>query len=130
MKSILCALALTGMMGLGAAGAQAQTRIYVGIGAPVVAAVPPCPGAGYYWTPGYYAGPVWVPGRWMYRGYDRDDYYRARPDWDYGYSYRDHDRDDWDRDRDRHYDHDRYDRYDRDRYRYDRDDHGRDHDHR
>jgi len=70
MKSILRALALTGILGLGAAGAQAQTRVVVGVGfrAPaVVAAVPPCPGVGYVWTPGYYAGTVFVPGRWVYR---------------------------------------------------------------
>ena len=72
MKSILRALALTGIVGFGAAaGAQAQTRVYVGIGAPVVAAIPPCPGDGYVWTAGYYEGRAWVPGRWIYRGYDR-----------------------------------------------------------
>jgi hypothetical protein len=73
MKNFLRALALTGIVGLGAAaGAQAQTRVYVGIGAPVVAAIPPCPGDGYVWTAGYYDGAVWVPGRWMFHGYDRD----------------------------------------------------------
>ncbi|MFZ0274003.1 MAG: hypothetical protein WB524_23365 [Acidobacteriaceae bacterium] len=69
MKSILRALALTGMIGLGAAGAQAQTRVFVGVRAPIVAAVPPCPGVDYVWTPGYYSGAVWFPGRWNYRGY-------------------------------------------------------------
>jgi hypothetical protein len=107
MKSILRTLALTGMIGIGTvAGAQAQTRVYVGIGAPIVAAIPPCPGDGYIWTAGYYEGPVWVPGRWIYRGYDRDDYFRARVDWDHHYS------------------------YDRDRRGYDRDDHYRGHDRR
>jgi len=70
MKSILRALALTGIVALGAAGAQAQ-RVVVGVrfGAPaVVAAVPPCPGVGYVWTPGYYAGAEFVPGRWVFRG--------------------------------------------------------------
>jgi len=73
MKSILRAVALSGILGLGAAAAQAQVRIGVGISvAPaVVAAVPPCPGVGYIWTPGYYYGAAWVPGRWMYRGYER-----------------------------------------------------------
>ena len=43
MKSILRALVMTGILGLGAAGAQAQTRVFVGFGAPVVAAaVPRC----------------------------------------------------------------------------------------
>jgi hypothetical protein len=23
----------------------------------------------YVWTPGYYSGAVWFPGRWNYRGY-------------------------------------------------------------
>lgn len=74
MKSILRALALTGILGLGAAAAQAQVRfgVRVGVRAPVVvAAVPAYPGVGYVWVPGYYAGAVWVPGQWMYRGYDR-----------------------------------------------------------
>lgn len=33
-----------------------------------VAYVPPCPGAGYEWAAGYYAGGVWVPGRWNFVG--------------------------------------------------------------
>jgi hypothetical protein len=73
MKSILRALALTGILGLGAAAVQAQPRVFVGVGfrAPVVvAAVPACPGVGYVWSAGYYEGPVFVPGRWIYRGYD------------------------------------------------------------
>lgn len=121
MKSILRALALTGIVGfVAAAGAQAQTRVYVGFGSPVAAVVPPCPGDGYAWTAGYYEGRAWVPGRWIYRGYDRDDYYRARVDFDHRYDY-DHDRRDFDRDR-----HD----FGQNHYRYDRDDHFRDRDHR
>lgn len=73
MKSILRALALTGIVGLGAAGAQAQTRVFVGVRTPeVVASIPACPGVGYVWSAGYYNGPVFVPGRWVYRGFDRD----------------------------------------------------------
>lgn len=74
MKSILRALALTGVLGLGAAAAQAQVGIYAAVRVPraaVVVGIPPCPGAGYIWTPGYYAGAVWVPGNWVYRGYQR-----------------------------------------------------------
>ncbi|HEX3985149.1 MAG TPA: hypothetical protein VHX13_00965 [Acidobacteriaceae bacterium] len=74
MKSILRAVALSGILGLGAAAAQAQVGFYArvpGRAAVVVAAVPPCPGVGYIWTPGYYGGPVFVPGRWAYRGYER-----------------------------------------------------------
>jgi hypothetical protein len=73
MNRILRALAFTGLLGITAAAAQAQVRVYAGVRvAPpvVVAAVPPCPGVGYAWTPGYYAGAVWYPGRWAYRGYD------------------------------------------------------------
>lgn len=76
MKSILRALALTGILGLGAAAAQAQVGIRVGFG-PVVVAVPPCPGAGYIWTPGYYYGTAWVPGRWAFRGYAAAPYVNA-----------------------------------------------------
>jgi len=75
MKSILRAVALTGILSLGAAAAQAQPRVFVGVGfrtPVVVAAVPPCPGVGYVWSAGYYNGPVFFPGRWIYRGYDRD----------------------------------------------------------
>jgi hypothetical protein len=107
MKSILRALALTGVLSLGAAGAQAQTRVFVGFRTPIVAAIPPCPGDGYIWTAGYYDGPVFVPGRWIYRGFDRDGF-RARGDWDRGY-YRA-----YDRDRDFHRN---YDRHDRDGFR-------------
>jgi hypothetical protein len=87
MKTILRALALTGVLGLGAAAAQAQPRVFVGVGvrAPVVvAAVPPCPGVGYVWSAGYYNGPVFVPGRWIYRGYDRPVVVR---DFRYAYHY-------------------------------------------
>ncbi|MGB9030595.1 MAG: hypothetical protein WCC27_10790 [Acidobacteriaceae bacterium] len=81
MKSILRALALTGILGLSVAGAQAQ-RIVVGVRAPI-AAVPACPGVGYVWSAGYYNGPVFVPGRWIYRGFDRRVVVR-----DYRYGYR------------------------------------------
>ncbi len=93
MKRMLRTLAFTGILGLAAAGAQAQVRAYIGFGGPAaVVAVPPCPGVGYVWTAGYYNGPVWVPGRWAYRGYDRYDAHRVvRPD--YHYDYRAYDRD-------------------------------------
>ncbi|HEY1500437.1 MAG TPA: hypothetical protein VGF88_12720 [Acidobacteriaceae bacterium] len=77
MKSILRAIALTGIFGIGAAGAQAQ-RVFVGVRAPIVAAVPVCPGVGYIWTPGYYTGAVWFPGRWMYRGNGYSGYDHGR----------------------------------------------------
>ena len=86
MKSILRALALTGIISLGAAGAAQAQRVVVGvgIGSPVVAAVPACPGVGYVWTPGYYSGAIFVPGRWVFRGpapvvvrnFHRDYYHR------------------------------------------------------
>lgn len=116
MKRILRALAFTGLLGIGAAGV-AQAQAY--FGGQVAVAVPPCPGAGYIWAPGYYVGTLWYPGRWVYRGYDRDDYrYRVYDRDDYRYYHRD-------------YDHDRYRDYDRDHYRgYDRDHRGYDHDRR
>jgi hypothetical protein len=88
MKKLLRALAFTGLLGITAAAAQAQVRVYAGVRvAPpmVVAAVPPCPGVGYVWTPGYYAGAVWYPGRWAYRGYDHGYYAHG---YRYGYGYR------------------------------------------
>ena len=99
MKRILRTLACTGLLGIAAAAAQAQVGVYVGVRAPirpvVVAAVPPCPGDGYIWTAGYYAGPTWYPGRWVYRGYDR-----AYADRDYNrHEYRYYDRDHRDHDR-------------------------------
>lgn len=90
MKRILRALACTGLLGVAAVAAQAQVAV-VGFRAPfrpaVVVAVPPCPGVGYIWTPGYYAGSVWVPGVWVYRGYDHgfDRGYVVR---DYRHDYR------------------------------------------
>ena len=78
MKSILRAFALTGILSLAASAAQAQVRAFIGFRAPAVAvAVRPCPGVGYIWTPGYYAGTVWVPGRWMNRGYSHPDAVRV-----------------------------------------------------
>lgn len=93
MKRILRAFAFAGILGVAAAGAQAQVRAFVGFRAPaVVVAVPPCPGGGYAWTAGYYNGPAWVPGRWTYRGYDRFDVRRDYARHDYRSDYRGHDR--------------------------------------
>lgn len=58
--------------------------------------VPPCPGPGYIWTPGYYAGTVWIPGRWAYRAYYGPRYYHHD---EYYYH---HDRD-WNHDHGHHY---------------------------
>lgn len=104
MKSILRALVMTGILGIGAAAAQAQVRFAVRVGVPapvVVAAIPPSPGVGYVWTPGYYADGMWVPGEWVYQGYNYgyDRAYigvYAHRDFDRGYydrGYYDHDRD-------------------------------------
>ncbi len=104
MKSILRALALTGILGLGAAAAQAQVSFSVGVGGPALVAVPPCPGAGYVWTSGYYYGRVWVPGRWVYEGYAGSPYVATYGS-NYGRvearGYDRNDRRDFDRDRDR-----------------------------
>lgn len=106
MKNMIRALALTGILGAAAAAAQAQVGIAVGIRtAPVVAGVevgmPPCPGPGYVWQQGYYAGDMWYPGQWVYEGYGPAYYGRAY----YG-GYRVYDHDDF------------YRRYDRDDYRF------------
>ncbi|HEX4006947.1 MAG TPA: hypothetical protein VHX60_12300 [Acidobacteriaceae bacterium] len=72
MKQFLRTLLCTAILGTVAAAAQAQARVYAGVRAPfrpaMVAAMPACPGVGYVWTPGYYAGALWYPGRWIYRG--------------------------------------------------------------
>jgi WXXGXW repeat (2 copies) len=102
MKGILRTLAFTGILGAAAAAAQAQVGIAVRVGppAPVVYDnyIPACPGVGFIWTPGYYAGRAWVPGRWMHR----DGYVVAHRDYgfdhrgfdhrDYGYRGGDHGR--------------------------------------
>ncbi|GGG97621.1 YXWGXW repeat-containing protein [Silvibacterium dinghuense] len=83
MKGILRTLALTGIIAAaGAAAAQAQVAFAVRVGPPAPPVVysnyvPPCPGVDYVWTPGYYAGAVWVPGQWMHH-----EHYVVR---DYGY---------------------------------------------
>jgi hypothetical protein len=78
MKSILRAVALSGILGMGAAAAQAQVSFSVGFGTgPAVIAVPASPGDGYIWTPGYYYGRVWVPGRWVFGGYGGSPYVGA-----------------------------------------------------
>ena len=95
MKNVLRTLALTGVVAAaavaGAAKAQAQVGVAVQVGAPVYygAYVPPCPGADFYWAPGYYAGTVWVPGRWVHR----DHFYVVHRD--YGFYHRDFDHRGW-----------------------------------
>jgi WXXGXW repeat (2 copies) len=84
MKRMLRALAFSGILGAAAVAAQAQIGVYVGVApvAPVVSEyVPPCPGVDFVWTPGYYAGRVWVAGRWAHRsGYvARADHFDYAP---------------------------------------------------
>jgi YXWGXW repeat-containing protein len=110
MKRVLGAFVLAAATLLPAAAAHAQVGIAVRIGpAPAYYAgyAPPCPGPGYIWTDGYYAGSVWIPGRWAYHTYYGGRYYGN------GYYHRD-----WDHGRDAHYNH-----YDHDH------DHGWGHDH-
>lgn len=95
MKRILRTLALTGIVAAAGAAAQAQVAVALRVGppAPVVAYdnyVPACPGVGFIWTPGYYAGRGWVPGRWMHR----DGYAVAHRD--YRVDHRDFDHRGWD----------------------------------
>jgi hypothetical protein len=92
MKGILRTLALTGIVAAAGAAAQAQVAFAVRVGPPAPVAVydnyvPACPGVGFVWTPGYYAGRVWVPGRWMHRdGYvdAHRDYRFDHRGWDRG----------------------------------------------
>ncbi len=99
MKNVLRAVVLTVMMGAASMAAQAQVRVFFGVGTPapvvVPSYIPPSPGVDFIWAPGYYYGQVWVPGRWVHReayygrgyyGYDHAHYYAHR-DWDH----RDHD---------------------------------------
>lgn len=101
MKNVLRTLALTVMLGAASMAAQAQVRIFFGVGAPAPvyapAYVPPSPGVDFVWAPGYYYGQVWVPGRWVYNEdyYDRG-YYGYRP---YYYAHRGWDHRGWDHDR-------------------------------
>lgn len=98
MKSILRTLALSGMVAAAAVAGQAQAQAQVGFAvrvgppAPVYYSgyVPPCPGVDFIWTPGYYAGAGWVPGRWVHR----DRYYVEHRD--YRYYHHDYDRHDFD----------------------------------
>jgi hypothetical protein len=97
MKRTLRTLALSGIVAAAAVAGQAQAQaqvvaVRVGPVAPVYydGYVPPCPGVDFIWTPGYYAGSVWVPGRWVHR--DRfyvehreyRDYHFDHRGWDHG----------------------------------------------
>jgi hypothetical protein len=69
MKHIFRTLAFTGVIAAAAAAAQAQVFVRAAPPAPIYYSniIPACPGVGYVWTPGYYAGAFWTPGRWIYR---------------------------------------------------------------
>ena len=99
MKGILRTLALTGIIAAAGAAAQAQVAFAVRVGHPAPVAVydnyvPACPGVGFVWTPGYYAGRAWIPGRWMHRdnyivtnrgfGVDHPYYPHSYRGWDHG----------------------------------------------
>jgi hypothetical protein len=97
MKGILRTFAFTGILAAAAAAAQAQVGFAVRVGptAPVVYDnyVPACPGAGFIWTPGYYSGRAYIPGRWIHRegyGFDHRDYRFDHRDYDHGYRGWDH----------------------------------------
>ena len=96
MRNILRTLALTGVVAAAAVAGQAQAQAQVGVavqvGGPVYygAYVPPCPGPDFSWTPGYYAGTIWVPGRWIHH----DHYYAYNRD--YHVDHRNYDHRGWD----------------------------------
>ena len=76
--------------------ASAQVVLSVTVAPPIlpVYAQPVCPGEGFIWTPGYYAGRIWVPGRWVHHDerafagrdyhYDHRDYHFDNRGWDHG----------------------------------------------
>ena len=67
-KMILGAAFAIGAAGFTAVPAEAaHVGIYFGVGAPG-AYMPPCPGPGYAWVNGYWAGGGWMPGYWNYVG--------------------------------------------------------------
>ena len=83
----LMALVLTGLLSGAGMAAQAQTRIMVRSGNPLAAVVASyaspyaSPGPGYVWVAGYYSGPQWIPGQWVYRvdsRYRGEDHYGDR----------------------------------------------------
>lgn len=95
MKRILRTLALSGIVAAAAVAGQAQAQAQVGfevrVGPPAPvyydAYVPPCPGEGFVWTPGYYAGRAWVPGRWIHHDgyvYAHRDYRFDHRGWNHG----------------------------------------------
>ena len=98
MTHILRKLALAGVVAAAAVAGQAQAQAQVGIAVQIAPQdysyyggyVPVCPGPDFIWTPGYYAGTVWVPGRWMHH----DRYYVEHRD--YRVDHHDYDRHDFD----------------------------------
>ena len=83
MKRALYTLALAAATFFTTAAAHAQVGFAVRVGPAAVVYAAPCPGPGYIWAPGYYAGTAWMPGRWVYRAYGRP-YYHAHYDHFYG----------------------------------------------
>ena len=87
---IACAIATMLTAGVG----LAKVRVYVGTAPPaaVVETMPPSPGAGYVWTPGYYnwngGSYAWVGGRWVtpprgHHGYESGRWQRDKKGWYY-----------------------------------------------
>ncbi len=80
-KLVLGAALAIGAIGFGANKAQAaEFGVYVG---GPVAYASPCPGPGYVWANGYWAGRRWFPGRWNFVGIRR-----PAPVVGYGYYHR------------------------------------------
>jgi hypothetical protein len=92
MKRALYALIFAAATLIPAAAAHAQVSVAVGVGPQAIVYGTACPGPDYIWAPGYYAGTVWYPGRWIYRTYYHTYYHPyayARPyvHYDRGYGY-------------------------------------------
>ncbi|MGH9351748.1 MAG: YXWGXW repeat-containing protein, partial [Terriglobia bacterium] len=71
MRSIRVLLMAVVVLSISAAMSSASVFISVNFAPPVIPVYvqPPCPAAGYLWTPGYWAygpgGYYWVPGVWV-----------------------------------------------------------------
>lgn len=67
-KMALGAALAVGALAAAATPANAAVRVFIGGPRVAVGYIPPCPGAGYVWAPGYYANGVWIGGRWNFAG--------------------------------------------------------------
>jgi hypothetical protein len=87
MKRALYALIFAAATLIPAAAAHAQVSVAVGVGPAAIVYGAACPGPDYLWAPGYYAGTVWMPGRWIYRTYYHTYYHPYDRGYVHGYDH-------------------------------------------